>query len=294
MLSNRIRNLASPPRSVPLPVICSAMLVTTGFLGAIFLLSGLAFTLVFTNGYRPIDNMRLALSQTTARGTVTGVSETNSTEDEVPVYEYSFSFTTQRGERMTGRSYSTGEQWSVEDSVTVEYVPEDPAIARMEGTRTSVFSPWVLFVLIFPAVGAGLLLSAAIGGWRQVTLLRNGQVADARIVSTRPTGLSINDTPVLAYAYEIRTNTGEIFQGTSRALPSGRIGDEEQEPALFLPSNPDRSTLVDAISLRYPLDVDGISGQWIMREGYTKVALFFLIWAAAIALAGYWILRTFA
>jgi hypothetical protein len=293
MLSNRIRNLAPPPRSVPLPVICSAMAGITGWMGAIFLISGLGFTLVFTGGYRPIDEWRIALSKTTARGTVTSMSESNSTENDVPVYEYTFTFTTRRGDRVTGRSYITGERWSVEDSVTIEYVPENPAIARIQGARISEFPSWILFVLIFPAVGAGLFVSAAIGGWRQVVLLRSGQIADARILSTRPTGVTVNDAPVLEYSFEIRTSTGETFQGTARALPSDRIGDEEIEPALFLPSDPTRSTLVDAVSLRHPLDVDGLRGQWVSKEGYTKAVFYLFAWATAIALAGYWLLRTF-
>jgi hypothetical protein len=293
MLSNRIRQLAPPPRPVPLPVVCSAMLGITGMLGAIFLVAGLGFTLVFTGGYRPIDEIRLDRSETTARGTITGLSGTNATENDVPVYEYAFAFTTRRGERAIGRSYVNGEPWSVEDTVTIEYVPDDPRLARIQGARMSEFSPWVLFVLIFPAVGAGFFLSAALSGWRQVILLRYGQVADARILSTRSTGMSVNDVPVLAYSYEIRTGTGEVFEGSARALPNGQVGDEESEPALFLPGNPSRSTLVDAIPLRFPLDVDGLSGRWISAESRLKVVLYFLIWAAAIGLGAYWLWRTF-
>jgi hypothetical protein len=287
MLSNRIRNLASPPRSVPLPVICSAMLGITGSIGAIFLINGLLFTLIFTSGIRPIDTLRLALSKTTARGEVTSVSGTNSTENDVPVYEYEFTFTTNREERVSGRSYSTGREWSVEDTVTIEYVPEAPHIARIKGARTSTFTPWVLFVLIFPAVGAGLFGWSAINGWQQVVLLRYGHIADARILSTRETGTTVNNSPILIYSYEILTSAGETFQGSAKALPTDRLGDEESEPALYLPDKPSQSTLVDAISLNHPLDVDGLNGQWITKEGYLKVLLYLLIWAATIGLGGY-------
>jgi hypothetical protein len=293
MLSNRIRRLAPPPRPVPLPVICSAMFGITGSLGAIFLITGLIFVLIFTQGIRPIDSFRLALSQTTARGIVTGVSETNAEENDVEVYQYEFAFTTRKEEKVTGYSYSTGKEWSVEDAVVIEYVPDDPSIARIRGARMSEFTPWVLFVLIFPAVGAALFGWAAISGWRQAVLLRHGVIADARILSTRPTNMSVNNAPVLEYSYEIRTGAGEVFDGSAKALISDRIGDEENEPVLYLPSNPDRSMLVDAIPLRYPLDVDGLSGQWISQEGYTKAVLYILTWAAAIALIGYGIWRTF-
>jgi hypothetical protein len=293
MLSNRIRNLAPPPRSVPLPVIASAMFGITGGFGAIFLIAGLLFTLIFTQGYRPVDDFRLVSSQATARGVITGVSETNATENDMEVYEYEFTFTARNERTYSGRSYTTGRQWSVESAVTVEYVADDPSIARIQGARTSLFEPWVLFVLIFPAVGAVMFGSAAIGGLRQAMLLRYGALADARILSARPTGTSVNEVPVLNYAYEIQTDTGLMFDGSAKSFPGDRIGDEQNEPALYLPSHPKISTLVDAIPLKYPLEIEESTGQWISRGGWGKTVVYFLAWAAVIALAGYGILRTF-
>jgi hypothetical protein len=276
---------------VPLPIIGSAMFGATGGFGALFMIVGLLFTIPFLHGYRPIDDVRLALSQTTARGVITRVGETNSTENDVEVYEYEFTFTSRREEKVTGRSYATGRLWSVEDDVTVEYIPEDPAIARIRGARSSTFSPWVLFVLIFPGVGAGLFLAAANSGLKQVWLLRNGIVADARILSSRPTGTTVNNNPIMVYSYEVRTREGATLDGSSKAFPFDRIGDEEIEPALYLPSNPALSTLVDAISLQYPLDVDGLSGQWVSQGGKAKFVLYVLIWITALLLGGYGFLR---
>ena len=78
MLSNRINRLAPPPRSVPLRVAISAMFGITGWMGAIFLIVGLAFSLVFISDYRPIDEIRLAASRTTAQGRITAVLVTHS------------------------------------------------------------------------------------------------------------------------------------------------------------------------------------------------------------------------
>ncbi len=131
MLSNRINRLAPPPRPVPLRIAISAMFGITGWMGAIFLITGLAFTLVFTHGYHPVDEIRLAASHTTAQGKITAVSDTNSTENDVPVYAYTFAFTTNRGRQVTGESYTTGERWSVNSPVIIEYVSGQPAIARI-------------------------------------------------------------------------------------------------------------------------------------------------------------------
>ncbi len=150
-----------------------------------------------------------------------------------------------------------------------------------------MFSPFILFVLIFPAVGGVLFLSAAAGGLRQVWLLRNGLIADTRITSTRSTNTTVNGAPILEYFYEITTREGITAEGKAKAFPSDRLGDEEREPALYLESNPDRSTLVDAISLNYPLDVDSLSGRWVSSGGKGKAVLYILAWIAALLLSGY-------
>src|SRR4030042_1132220 len=102
MLSNRIRNLVPPPRPVPLAIICSAMFGTTGGGGGPFLCLGRGFTLIFTHGYRPFDDLRLALSHETVKGKVTRVIDSNATENDVDVYEYEYAFTPRREERMSG------------------------------------------------------------------------------------------------------------------------------------------------------------------------------------------------
>jgi hypothetical protein len=293
MLSNRISHLAPPPRPVPLAVIVSAMMGVTGAIGAIFLVMGLAFTIVFTQGYRPVDDIRLALSPATAAGIINSVRSTGATENEVPVYKYVFTFTTNREQKITGESFTTGEQWSDGTPATIEYLPGDPAIARIQGTRLSEFAPWVLFILIFPAIGLAMFGWSAFGGLRAAMLFRSGETADARILSARPTSVSVNNIPVMEYFYEIRTPSGDTYNGSAKSLPSDRIGDEAAEPALYLPSNPSRSTLVDAIPLNHQLDVDQVSGQWIAPGGTAKVVFYILVWVGSIALGGFWILRTF-
>jgi hypothetical protein len=116
MLSNRIAQLTPPPRRVPLPVACSAMLGLTGGIGAAFLIMGMLFVWLFV---------------------------------------------------------------------------ADPAAPL-----------WVSFVLIFPIVGAALFATATVRGLRQVSLLRRGEVAAAQKISGRATNTSVNDQPVIEYAYE--------------------------------------------------------------------------------------------
>lgn len=290
MLSNRIDQLTSPPRSVPLRVVCRAMFGLTGTIGAFFLLFGMLFAWIFVGDLRPISEARLALSATTTTGIITSINATGAAENETTVYVYEFTFRTPDEQKHTGRSYTTGWQWSVEDRVNVEYVPDNPSIARIEGARRSLFSPIALLVCVFPAIGAVLFTISTIRGLQQTMLLRYGTIAGAQIISEQATGASVNNVPVIAHVYEFEADDGESYLGKSRSLPSGRIGDEAREPVLYLPRNPRRSTLVDAIPLRYPLDVDEY-GQWRTHESAWPIVWYTLTWAGMAAHAVYALAR---
>jgi hypothetical protein len=294
MLSDRIGKLASPPRPVPLRVACRAMLGITGSIGAIFVLAGLLPTWLFSGDIRLVGEARLALSSATAQGKVTRVTPTNVSVNDETVYECQFTFRTPDEQTLTGQSYTIGQEWSVEDRVTVQYVPAKPSIARIEGSNLSTAPIWAaLMMLLFPASGLALFIPATVRGWRQAMLLRNGQVTGAQIISEQATGTRINDVPVIAYTYEFRAGDGESYLGSARSLPSGLVGDEAREPVLYLPRNPKKSTLVDAIPLRYPLDADEF-GQWIARESVWPIVWYTLIWIGILGSVVYALARMFS
>jgi hypothetical protein len=266
------------------------MLGIVGVIGAAFLITGMLFTWVFAGDFRPIDEWRLSRSTTTVRATVTDVAATGATENDVPVYAYHFTFTTPDEQTITARSYSTGRVWATGDRVSVWYVPGKPTVARLENTRRSQFDSFVLWVLIFPTVGAILFATATVRGLRYVILLRQGEVASARAISVEATNTRINNQPVMKYTYEFQGWDGQLYAGSSRALPSGEIGDEVEEPVLYLPSNPQLSVLVDALPLRCSLDVDD-AGQWASYESVWPVVWYILVWVGILANAGYGLLR---
>ena len=204
MLFNRIVQLAPPPRRVPLPVICSAMLGVTGGIGASFLIMGMLFVWLF------VGDMGAPLR--------------------------------------------------------------------------------VSFVFIFPIVGAAFFMAATVRGLRCVTLLRHGAVAGARRISERATNTYVNDQPVIKYVYEFQAGFGRTYQGVSRAVLNEEIGDEDVEPVLYLPSNPRVSVLLDALPLRFTLDVDG-AGEWVSYEGIGSVVWFVLAWTGVLAHALYGLYR---
>jgi len=205
MLSNRIARLAPPPRPVPLPLVCSAMLGLTGGIGAAFLIMGLGAVWL-----------------------------------------------------------SLG----------------DPGVP-----------PWVWVVLfVFVLIGAVFFTLSTVRGLRWVALLRYGEVAGAETIQRHSTNTYVNDQPVYRYDYRFRGSDGRMHAGSSRALGQEEIGDEAQEPVLYLPSNPERSGLVDALPLRCPLDVDE-EGHWVSYESVWPIVWCGLAWGGVAAMVGYGLLR---
>ena len=273
-ISNRIHQLAAPPRRVPLRLQCSVLLGITGGIGAIFLITGLIVTLVFGGPIVPINDLLLSLLPTsTTEGTITAVSGTSTTVNDVPVYRYDFMFYTPEGTELSGTSYITGYQWSPESHVTIEYTTDHPQVARIQDARTSLLPPLVApLMLIFPLTGAFLFAGAVRSGWQHIRLLQYGEVSSAQNITATPTNTTINDVPVMAYTYEFQDSAGVTYNGTSRSLPKPQIGDESEEPVLYLPWAPDHSVLVDALTLRRPIEIDEF-GQWI-----TQVSIWPVIW----------------
>jgi len=281
-LSNRIERLEPPPRRVPLPAVCAAM---TGFLsvfGAVFFSFGMIFVWVFGAGLSPLNEWRLSGSFAAAPAVVEEVSATGGTVNDVTVYEYRFRYTPGDGIPLYGTCYTTGKRWSEGTRAAAHYLPGNPEVARLEGSRISQFPPWILLiVLIFPVVGLCLFIPSVFSGRRKIKLLRYGEITGAENITVSPTNTRVNDVPVMKYAYAFRDRMGQVYTGASRALPTEKIGDEQREPVLYLPSNPRRSMLVDAMPLRFPLEVDE-SGGWRHRGFIKPVLAFVLTWAAVL------------
>ncbi len=291
ILSNRIDRLSAPPRWVPLPTACTALTGIFGIIGGLFFSFGMIFVWVFGANTHPINEWRLAHSSASAPAVIETVSSTNGTVNDVVVYEYRFRFNPGDGLPIYGNCFTTGQNWQEGERIVAHYLPGNPEVACLESARLSQFPAWLLLVvMIFPTVGLAFFVPSAVSGWRKIKLLRCGEVTAAINISTTVTNTRINNIPVLGYAYEFRDRLGMQYKGISRALPTERIGDEALEPVLYLPSDPRQSMLVDALPLKFPLEVDE-EGHW-HHQGFSKpVLLFILIWGLVLIHVGIGILK---
>lgn len=192
----------------------------------------------------------------TVEGRVTEVIETGASVNKVRVranhYEYSVA-----GNRLTGTSYSTGERVDAGETVTVEYDEDDPARSRIEGMRRAMFGPAVLFVTIFPFIGLVLLIPAMITGLRRNRILRDGLVANGRLISKSPTNVTVNNRPLYELRFEFTSRDGRRCEAKARATDTERLEDESQEPLLYDPADPTRAYLLDDAPARPEFEPNG-------------------------------------
>ena len=140
-------------------------------------------------------------------GVVTGVESTQASENRRTIqanhYEYSVA-----GRTFSGTSYSTGDTVAKGDRVTIEYTPGAPQRSRIAGQRRSMFSPVVLLVLIFPAIGLGVVIGATRWGSRRARLLSDGVFTTGHLVAKRPTNTTVNNRRVFELSFEFSARDG--------------------------------------------------------------------------------------
>ena len=189
MLSNRIAYLAPPPRRVPLPVVCSAMLGMTGIIGAAFLILGMLFVWLFvvdpaaprgvffvlifpivgaaffvTNTVRGLRQVALLRHGRVAGARKVSERATNTTVNDQPVIKYVYEFQAGDGRTYQGVSRAiSSEEIGDEDVEPVLYLPSHPNVSVLVDAlplRSTLDvggdGQWVSYESVWPVVWLGL------------------------------------------------------------------------------------------------------------------------------------------
>lgn len=205
--------LIPPPRPLPMSL---RLKVLFGRLPAIFGWFFLAFGMVFVWVFAPAtdfasySDFRGSLETAPARiidSRRTSYS-TGSKSSKRPIYAFDYQFT-HGGGTHSGTSYQTGKGPAAGVSVTVEFPKGRPQRSRIQGMRTSPMDAWVLlFVPIFPLIGAGLVVVTLRGGLRITRLLQLGHASEAMVFECSPTNTTVNGRRVFAYGLSYRDSLG--------------------------------------------------------------------------------------
>ena len=262
----RISELESPPRPVALDLrIRNLFGGVISFIGWIFLLVGMIFSSIFLPGYEVVEDFQLSRSAEIASGVVREVRDTNVRINEQSVYEVDFLFTAADSQRYFATSYARGIWLDPGDRVSVEFLPGDPDVARIEGTDRSQNPIWLSFILIFPLIGLFFVSAALRVGRHANELLRNGLVTVGRLSKKEPTNTKINEQTVFRLVFQYQAE-GESFEREERSHLFGDMLDDREELMLYHRDNPSRAVVLDGISGDLQVSAEG---GWQIGEGFS-------------------------
>ena len=248
-----------PPRRVP-PEIARAAQRTAAPLfvavfGGLFLVAGIAATAAFFPWRMWEDDRLRAADTATAVGRVTSVADTRLSISRKRVVRYLFQFQAAGGERVCGLCYSTGRTWSENAEVPVRYRPEDPGLCTIAGARRSAGSGASALVLLFPALGAGLLAWFVLARRRMSALLERGTLAQALVTALEETAVRVNKRRVYAIALQmVDSSAGAALEVDSHvpevlAFARGRMEGKQPVFVLYDPARPKRALLPETLQL---------------------------------------------
>jgi len=190
----------------------------------------------------------------TAPGRVTASEETNFSEDETDVYAHTYRFTGPDGVEREGVSYDTGRRLDAGADVTVEYVPEAPAVSRIRGMRRKPFGieGWggmvALGVMgVFSLLGLVFLVSGVWKGIKANRLLASGRLALGRLTKRESTNTRINEQTVWKFTFAFEGGDGRTHETTAKTHQADRLSDPRGEFLLYDPAAPERAVLFDNI-----------------------------------------------
>jgi hypothetical protein len=239
------------PRRVPSAAVQGVADVVFWLVGGIFLLIGTILSVVFLRTL-PIDLALDLGASTAAQAAIESMDlDTSiSVNGEHPVdLRYTFEV---NGATVKGHSQTFNYSWvdSLEANPTatvdVEYVASRPQWSRLKGTMRTPGGYWLCFILLFPLVGAGLVLGGTLPRLRRARVYRHGEGILAKLESV---GLNHSVTVNGRHPTRVRWSfqvQGQRYDGSWSGFNAERFlpkDSSDQLPVIYDPKDPKRSTL---------------------------------------------------
>lgn len=277
--------ISNPPRDVPastqLVMMFGGMLSKFGWIFGGF---GMIFLLLFAShaDFSSWTEFHGALK--TASGMIVSSEKTHASEGGGnhrrgnPIYAYHYRFSV-NGTEYHGTAYATGGGPRNHQAVTVEFPAGKPDISRIQGMRRAMFGPEVGFVVIFPLIGLAIVLASLRTNFRNLTLLANGETAQARITGKEMTKTRVNGRMVYKVWFEFFDRTGASQKTFTRTNAPEKLAGRVFEELFYDANRPTRAILLHQLPGSVTLDERG----QVKASG--TGALWGALWAPALALA---------
>jgi hypothetical protein len=243
----RSKNLLSqaPPRLISLPtrlsVLFSGILSTIGW---IFLSVGTLVFFVFAAFSDLKQSFNADGEWLPSVGIIQDIQPTNSKINKRVVYAYHFNFLA-NGQPHTNISYKVGNDNNIGAKLPIQYKSLNPQRAQIIGMDNAQMPIWILFfVLIFPIVGASLVIYNLIQKRKTLQLLQFGAITYAKLVHTEETSIRVNRKTVQKYFFEFEIG-GQIYESICATHIYATVEDETEELVLYNTSDPAQNLVLD-------------------------------------------------
>jgi len=216
-------------------------------MGLIFLAFGLPFSMVFIS-FSSLFGPSFSEKDPMAKGVIIESRSTNSSINDVTVYEYKYTYIVPRGNQYTGVGYTTGHTKSKGDEVQVQYKADNPELSKAMELRTSEFGGGIGFiVLIFPAIGFIMFFVGTRAALRQILILQVGKLTEGKYLYKEATNTKINNQTVYALTFEFTADDNKTYQTVAKTHKYHLLEDEPLEKLVYDPKQPENAVLLDAL-----------------------------------------------
>ena len=137
--------------------------------------------LIILVSWNMLNDFRLDYHNLPVPGTLIHKELHSNPEDTFKVFKYKYTFKDKSGIKHRGISYWTKGSPGVGQDVEVQYLPENPKINRITGSRNSELGWFVLIFCILPLIGPGIMIFSLFPRAKKLRLLRYGECANGII-----------------------------------------------------------------------------------------------------------------
>lgn len=178
----------------------------------------------------------------TGIATITDVEATDEDNRPIEIKSVYYTFVDDNGTKYDGVSFT---KWPPTGGThRVEWVAADPTKSRLVGMRARPYGPAAAIILIFPAIGLGLVAWQVVSGLGKRRLLRYGLETRGKLVAKSETSIHVDNKPMFELTFEYEVG-GRTYRFTVETNNPSRLVDDEQEPMLYDPRRPEHATTLD-------------------------------------------------
>lgn len=219
----------------------------TSIIGLGFFFMGMLFMLIFGSMVN-FKGSKISDDDPVKKGTITQVASTNSSQNDVLIYAYHYTFKSLDGSTHTGVSYQPGKIYNEGDEVEIQFSRNEPQNSTIVGMRSSAMPFWVLLIILpFVLIGAGFLAWNITKGIGSIRILERGVLGKGILKYKTPTNTEINNRRVYELVFEFTAQSGKVYEAIGRSHIPERLEDEVEEPLVYIMSDPYKAVLLDTL-----------------------------------------------